>query len=936
MENKAQNRRDWVKNIAIIFLVILLLLTFFSRTIMNARLPEVSAQYAQYATLSSAVKASGTVKANESYNVIFEEEEKVEQTRKVQSVYVKAGDTVEKDAPILALSNDPSEQLKQAREDLAKAEEDLVKLKESGNVDGMTSDKTLIDAQRKIDKAEDKLKELEAEYKSVLAGGDPATVIKDAVKSLNEQIKGIEANIKDVQKQIKEIEKKNADLNTKISEVSGKLASAEALIEEDILSQESVWQKLTAAESALTEAQHTYDNAQASYDALKAEENSWQEMVDRIGGAIGDVEKANTLTNQIKELENSLENSYLELQRYEEDYASQLGDLEKTRDQTIADAAKADKSQTGAAEIEETYSKAVNAAWDDYVKQTDTLQTNHIRSTEDAVYQLKQITDELNDMLGSTTALRKVYDYIEKNQINDLYVFRSEEYSNLVDEVRTIGSDDDRSIAENHCETIYTSVVQLIRNEEDYYDMLSEYASARDRAISSAEEARTQSYKTVVDSAVSSSESYAKAEEAAWETYYNAADTLRRTHDRYVEDMDVKIKDTEKKIEDAKSKLYVIDMPEVDDVIQYEFDYDLGDAKDKLEKAKTAASEAEEAMKKAETDLTAAKDKVASLKKQTLAEGTASGYRAELTGLKASLEANNNAIDRCNDTIDGYNERIEALREKITEKNEELADVPKKRDPDEVKKEIEEQKETIEDLKETFKITEGTEDNTKAERERGIEKAEKEVKDLKEKVKLYEGLGDSKNVTAPIAGRIVSVNFVPGDTVTSGATVASIEIADKGYIVELSMSAEEARRIQVGSPVTVTNSWWYSNISASIAQVKSDPKSQGKNRIIVMDVTGDVSEGQSLNFSIGDRSQSYDSVLPNSAIREDNEGKFVLTVESKKTPLGVRYTARRSAVEIIASDDTQSAVSGLYGSEFVITSSTVPIADGQQVRLAGD
>ena len=159
MENKAQNRRDWVKNIAIIFLVILLLLTFFSRTIMNARLPEVSAQYAQYATLSSAVKASGTVKANESYNVIFEEEEKVEQTRKVQSVYVKAGDTVEKDAPILALSNDPSEQLKQAREDLAKAEEDLVKLKESGNVDGMTSDKTLIDAQRKIDKAEDKLKD---------------------------------------------------------------------------------------------------------------------------------------------------------------------------------------------------------------------------------------------------------------------------------------------------------------------------------------------------------------------------------------------------------------------------------------------------------------------------------------------------------------------------------------------------------------------------------------------------------------------------------------------------------------------------------------------------------------------------------------------------------------------------------------------------------
>ena len=37
-------RRAWVKNVAIIFLVILLLLTFFSRTILNYSLPEVSAR----------------------------------------------------------------------------------------------------------------------------------------------------------------------------------------------------------------------------------------------------------------------------------------------------------------------------------------------------------------------------------------------------------------------------------------------------------------------------------------------------------------------------------------------------------------------------------------------------------------------------------------------------------------------------------------------------------------------------------------------------------------------------------------------------------------------------------------------------------------------------------------------------------------------------
>lgn len=193
---------------------------------------------------------------------------------------------------------------------------------------------------------------------------------------------------------------------------------------------------------------------------------------------------------------------------------------------------------------------------------------------------------------------------------------------------------------------------------------------------------------------------------------------------------------------------------------------------------------------------------------------------------------------------------------------------------------------------------------------------------------------DETIVTAPIAGKIVDVNFVPGNKVTSGNTVATIEVADKGYICELTMTTEEARKIQVGAECSITNSWWYSDIEASVTQIRSDPSSQGKNRIVVIEVKGDVYEGQSLTFSIGDKSQSYDSVLPNSAIREDSEGKFVLVVESKNTPLSVRYTARRMSIEVITSDDTKSAVSGLYGSEFVITSATSPISDGQQVRLA--
>ena len=93
--------------------------------------------------------------------------------------------------------------------------------------------------------------------------------------------------------------------------------------------------------------------------------------------------------------------------------------------------------------------------------------------------------------------------------------------------------------------------------------------------------------------------------------------------------------------------------------------------------------------------------------------------------------------------------------------------------------------------------------------------------------------------------------------------------------------------------------------------------------------------GQSLSISVGQKSADYDLIVPNSAIREDNNGKFVLIVETKSSPLGNRYVATRVDVEVLASDDTKSAISGgLYGYEFVITTSTKPVEAGKLVRLA--
>ena len=99
-------------------------------------------------------------------------------------------------------------------------------------------------------------------------------------------------------------------------------------------------------------------------------------------------------------------------------------------------------------------------------------------------------------------------------------------------------------------------------------------------------------------------------------------------------------------------------------------------------------------------------------------------------------------------------------------------------------------------------------------------------------------------------------------------------------------------------------------------------------------VEGEVTTGDQLNLAIGQKSANYELIVPNSAVRSDANGYFVLTVQSKSSPLGNRYVATRVDVQVLASDDTNTAVSGgLVSYDYVITTSSAPLTPGQLVRL---
>ena len=291
-------------------------------------------------------------------------------------------------------------------------------------------------------------------------------------------------------------------------------------------------------------------------------------------------------------------------------------------------------------------------------------------------------------------------------------------------------------------------------------------------------------------------------------------------------------------------------------------------------------------------------------------------------------------LEECESILNGLNTQNDSITDQLEEKNEEKTEISEGavsiEDQQDVVKTLTQELETLQHNLAMKKQEDGLQDKRD---QIEIDEMLKKIDEQKELVKKYEANSVDAKITATVDGQVNSISAVAGTETTVGQTLCEIVATDLGYSCEVPLTLEQSKRVRVGDSVTVSNSWW-SDIQATIVSIKNDPKNPGNSKIASISLTGDVVVGQSLNLTIGEKGQNYDSVVPNSAIREDNNGKFVLVVESKPSPLGNRYIAKRVDVTVLESDDTNSAVSGLMGSEFVITTSTKPISAGDQVRMA--
>jgi len=258
MKDMEVKKRGWVKNAAIVFLATMLVLTFFSNSIMNRSLPEVAAQYTTSGTITARIRGTGTVTANETFEVISN------QTRTVNEVRVKLGDEVSVGDVLIMLSGAESDELAAAQDALRALELELERKIINTSLDGdYTRDNRNIQLAR--NKLADATRALAQINYSDAALAQAQAALTQAQSTLNTATTTWETRLAEFNAAESELEALKPPVGSgdpaEIEEAERKLANAEAA--------------LNAAADAVGAAQTAYNARQTEVTILLDNRDRW-------------------------------------------------------------------------------------------------------------------------------------------------------------------------------------------------------------------------------------------------------------------------------------------------------------------------------------------------------------------------------------------------------------------------------------------------------------------------------------------------------------------------------------------------------------------------------------------------------------------------------------------------------------------------------------
>lgn len=210
----------------------------------------------------------------------------------------------------------------------------------------------------------------------------------------------------------------------------------------------------------------------------------------------------------------------------------------------------------------------------------------------------------------------------------------------------------------------------------------------------------------------------------------------------------------------------------------------------------------------------------------------------------------------------------------------------------------------------------------------------KKIAEQEEKIEKLKAADDSSEIKANGTGIISGITAKAGDKINADTAIANIQLSDSGYEVSCSIPKTDAMKLKVGNEAAIENVW-DDEVAAEIKSIKADTSDPNQKSMVKFSVKGNVQVGETLQFAVGEKSGKYDTVVPNGAVKEDGDGKYVYVVKVKATPLGNRYIVKKVKVEVVASDTINSAIQGeVTEYDNVVINASKLLDNGDQVRLS--
>lgn len=212
--------------------------------------------------------------------------------------------------------------------------------------------------------------------------------------------------------------------------------------------------------------------------------------------------------------------------------------------------------------------------------------------------------------------------------------------------------------------------------------------------------------------------------------------------------------------------------------------------------------------------------------------------------------------------------------------------------------------------------------------------------------KLQEDLSANGALTAPFDGIVTKVGAVGGQGSTGESPDVIIANQSLGFDFEFLVPADAIGLLEKGAKLDVQLSGSNARqVEGRIEEIQDAelPTQTGEGasqtmytamKRLIVAVQDDALQG-------GERAEveltrKIDDVIlvPNKAIRDEGNKKYVFGIEERNGPLGNAFYVRKRYITIIDSNETQSAVTqGLFEQEQIILESSDPLQEGDKIRV---